>query len=150
MVQSGVARAGVFAAHHAGGLTLRSFTARLRVAWIDTDTSGRIHYTAAMRYFEQAEHALMREAYAVVDEPRMNLPRVHVEADYKAELRFEDEVDCTVRVASVGRSSITYEYSVCRLDGAEAVAGRIVAVAIGGDGRPTEISAAWRAALEAD
>lgn len=129
---------------------MRSHTARLRVAWVDTDTSGRIHYTAAMRYFEYAEHALMREMYAELgDEPRMNLPRVHVEADYKAELRFEDEVDCAVRVVSVGRSSITYEYTVLRLDGTEAVRGRIVAVAIGEDGRPAAISPRCRKALAA-
>lgn len=128
---------------------MRSHSARLRVAWVDTDTSGRIHYTAAMRYFEQVEHGLMREVYAELgNEPRMNLPRVHVEADYKAELRFDDEVDCSVRVASVGRSSVTYEYRVLRLDGVEAVLGKIVAVAVGEDGRPTAISARCRTALE--
>lgn len=128
---------------------MKSHTARLRVAWIDTDTSGRIHYTAAMRYFEQAEHALMRTVYeGLGDEPRLNLPRVHVEADYKAELRFEDEVDCIAQVASVGRSSITYEYRVRRLDGVDAVLGKIVAVAIGENGRPTEISTRLRGALE--
>ena len=128
-----------------------SYTSRLRVAWIDTDTSGRIHYTAAMRYFENAEHSLMREVYASLgDEPRANLPRVHVEADYGAQLQFEDEVDCTARVAAVGRSSITYEYSVCRLDGVEAVSGKIVAVSIGDNGRPTPLSDRLRAALEAD
>ena len=128
---------------------MTSHTARLRVAWIDTDTSGRIHYTAAMRYFETVEHALMREVYARSGEPRLNLPRVHVEADYKAELRFEDEIDCTVHVEAVGRSSITYRYRVVRLDGVEAVAGKIVAVAIGEDARPTEIPAAMRGALGA-
>ena len=25
---------------------------KLRVNWVDTDASGRIHYTAALRYFE--------------------------------------------------------------------------------------------------
>jgi acyl-CoA thioester hydrolase len=38
-------------------------TEQLRVNWIDTDASGRIHYTAALRYFEVAEHGLMREPY---------------------------------------------------------------------------------------
>ncbi len=128
---------------------MRQHTVRQRVAWIDTDTSGRIHYTAAMRYFEQAEHALMREIRGeLTEEPRLNLPRVHVEADYKTALRFEDEVDCSVQVAAVGRSSITYEYRVLTLDGVEAVTGRIVAVAIGDDGRPSEISAGWKRALE--
>ncbi len=118
------------------------------MAWVDTDTSGRIHYTAAMRYFEHVEHALMREVYAGVPEAeRLNLPRVHVEADYKEALLFEDEIDCSVRVDAVGRSSITYGYEVHRLDGALAVSGKIIAVAIGKDGRPEEIPDSLRAAL---
>lgn len=129
---------------------MRVFSARLRVAWVDTDTSGRIHYTAAMRYFEHVEHALMREVYAEVPgEVRLNLPRVHVEADYKAALTFEDEIDCSVRVESVGRSSITYRYEVRRPDGVEAVRGKIVAVAIGDDGRPHDIPSGLREALSA-
>jgi len=33
---------------------------RRRVAWIDTDAGGRIHFTAAFRYAEAAETELMR------------------------------------------------------------------------------------------
>src|SRR5205823_4746030 len=33
---------------------------RSRVAWIDTDAGGRIHFTAAFRWAEAAETALMR------------------------------------------------------------------------------------------
>lgn len=129
---------------------MRSHTHRTRVAWIDTDTSGRIHYTAAMRWFEAAEHAMMRELYAELEgQDRLNLPRVHVEADYGEALRFEDPVACTARVAKVGRSSITYEYEVENEAGARCVSGKIVAVSIGDDGRPSEIPARIREALEA-
>src|SRR5262245_22398336 len=31
-----------------------------RVAWVDTDTGGRIHFTAAFRWAEEAETELMR------------------------------------------------------------------------------------------
>ena len=34
---------------------------RMRVAWVDTDATGLIHYTAALRWFEVAEHALVRD-----------------------------------------------------------------------------------------
>ena len=36
---------------------------RMRVQWVDTDGSGLIHYTAALRYFEVAEHALVRQLF---------------------------------------------------------------------------------------
>jgi YbgC/YbaW family acyl-CoA thioester hydrolase len=70
---------------------------RMRVNWVDTDASGLIHYTAALRYFEVAEHALMRKLFARADgtaERTFMLPRVHVEADYRAPLRYPDEFDC--------------------------------------------------------
>jgi acyl-CoA thioester hydrolase len=130
---------------------LRHHSQRLRVNFVDTDLSGRIHYTAAMRYFEAAEHALMRAVTITLDEPRTLLPRVHVEADFKAMLAWEDEIDCTVRVAHVGRTSITFVFEVTRCaDAVIAVTGKIVAVAVDEVGAPQELSAALRAALEED
>src|SRR5258705_169230 len=88
----------------------------MRVAWVDTDASGLIHYTAALRYFEVAEHALLRTLFA--DWPpgprTFGLPRVHVEADYKAALHYPDEFTCSARVAAVGRGSVTFAYEVRR------------------------------------
>ena len=36
------------------------FTHRVRVAFPDTDASGRIHFTAMLRYFESAEIEFLR------------------------------------------------------------------------------------------
>lgn len=121
-------------------------TERMRVNWVDTDASGLIHYTAALRYFEVPEHALMRELLA---ERTFLLPRVHVEADYEAPLRYPDEFDCTARVVRVGRSSVHWEYEIVRSDGVRAIRGRIVAVAVGEDGQPMEIPDSARARLVA-
>jgi len=119
-------------------------TVRMRVNWVDTDASGLIHYTAALRYFEVPEHALMRELMA---DRTFLLPRVHVEADYEAALRYPDEFDCTARIAEVGRSSLRWEYEIVRTDGVRAITGRIVAVAVGEDGRSMEIPVELRARL---
>lgn len=119
-------------------------TERMRVNWVDTDGSGLIHYTAALRYFEVPEHALMRELFA---DRGFMLPRVHVEADYAAALRYPDEFDCTCRLVRVGRSSVTWEYEIVRTDGVRAITGRIVAAAIGEDGRTMEIPADFRERL---
>jgi YbgC/YbaW family acyl-CoA thioester hydrolase len=124
---------------------------RMRVNWVDTDASGLIHYTAALRYFEVAEHALMRKVFAAGAPVARDflLPRVHVEADYKAALRYPDEFDCAARVAAVGRTSVTFAYEVRRLDGVLALVGRIVAVAVGLDGRPMPLPDGFRDALAA-
>lgn len=124
----------------------RRHTERMRVNWVDTDASGLIHYTAALRYFEVPEHALMR---SLDFSGLLSMPRVHVEADYEAALRYPDEFDCTVEVLRVGRSSVTYGYEIVRLDGVRAIRGRIVAVAVGPDGASMEIPDALRSRLEA-
>ena len=124
-------------------------TERMRVQWVDTDTSGLIHYTAALRYFEVAEHGLMRRLFAGGATTGVMLPRVHVEADYRLPLRYPDEFDCAASVAAVGTSSVTYTYEIRRLDGARCIAGKIVAVAIDGGGRPIPLPGAVRAVLDA-
>jgi YbgC/YbaW family acyl-CoA thioester hydrolase len=124
---------------------------KLRVNWIDTDASGRIHYTAALRYFEIAEHGLMRRIFGGVIQPGSSdfgLPRVHVEADYKLALRYPDEFTCSARVAHVGKSSASYAFEIHNLAGELCIAGKIVAVATDALGRKTPLPAPLRAALE--
>jgi YbgC/YbaW family acyl-CoA thioester hydrolase len=111
-----------------------SITVPRRVAWADTDASGRHHFTAVLRWVEEAENALLRQLdLGPVLSGRM--PRAHVEVDYASALRFNDVVDVSVWIARVGASSITYEFRVS-LDGLEAARGRYVTVLIDDDGRP--------------
>jgi YbgC/YbaW family acyl-CoA thioester hydrolase len=124
---------------------------RMRVNWVDTDGSGLIHYTAALRYFEVAEHALMRtllaEDFAAPTQRAFLLPRVHVEADYRAPLRYPDEFDCSARVERVGTGSVTFAYEVRRTDGILCITGRIVAAAVDPTGRSIPLPDALRDAL---
>ncbi len=120
-------------------------TERMRVNWVDTDASGLIHYTAALRYFEVPEHVLMREAFG---DALVKMPRVHVEADYQNALRYPEEFDCTARVVGVGRTSVRWEYEIVKTDGVRAITGKIVAVAVGPDGRPMEVPDSLREKLE--
>ena len=122
---------------------------RMRVNWVDTDASGLIHYTAALRYFEVAEHALMRTLFAEgrpMEEPVL-LPRVHVEADYKAGLRYPDEFDCSARVAAIGNSSVTFGYEIRRTDAVLCIQGRIVAAACDLGGRSVPLPPRMREAF---
>jgi acyl-CoA thioester hydrolase len=125
-------------------------TERMRVQWVDTDASGLIHYTAALRYFEVVEHALMRRLFEGAGGPgarTFKLPRVHVECDYRAPLRYPDEFDLSARVAAIGTTSVTWAYEAHRLDGTLALRGRIVAVAVGEDGAKMPLPDAFRRAL---
>ena len=108
-----------------------------RVAWIDTDAGGRIHFTAAFRWAEAAETALIR-SLGLLDNWG-NYPRRAVEAEYLAVLRFEDEFEVELAPEKVGTSSITYGWEIRRPDGAVCIRGRHTAVHVDAEGRPTPL-----------
>jgi acyl-CoA thioester hydrolase len=95
---------------------------------------------------EEAEAALL-DRLGLVKELYGYLPRVHVTIDYRRPVRFWDEVDVTVRVAKVGRTSITYAFDV-RLGETVAVEGQVVAAHITDDGEASPWSEEHRALLE--
>ena len=120
--------------------------------WVDTDASGRIHYTAALRYFEVAEHGLMRRllpaGVTTGATPTFGLPRVHVEADYRLALRFPEEFTCSARVAHVGNTSASYLFEIRNLAGEVCIVGKIAVVAVDGVGQKMPLPPDFRAALE--
>ena len=71
---------------------------RFRVAWVDTDTGGRIHFTAAFRWAEVTETSLYRRLGLLRGE-LADFPRRHVEADYLGPPGAHRECD----VAGAGR-----------------------------------------------
>lgn len=126
-------------------------TEKLRVNWVDTDASGRIHYTAALRYFEIAEHGLMRLLFGSgggASSGGFGFPRVHVEADYRLALRYPDELTCSARVEKLGESSVSYGYEIRTLAGELAIRGRIVAVTVDANGVKIPLPPGFRGPLE--
>jgi YbgC/YbaW family acyl-CoA thioester hydrolase len=124
-----------------------SIVVQRRIEWPDTDASGMYHNTAAFRFIEVAETALL-ERLGFVHEIYGRHPRVHIEADFLAPLRFRDLVDVELTVAKVGRTSIHYDFEM-RSNGRAAVRGKMVAVLMDGrGGRPTEWSEELRRLFE--
>src|SRR3989454_11197891 len=80
-----------------------------RIEWPDTDASGMYHNTAAFRFIEVAETALL-ERLGFLHGIYGRHPRVHIDADFLLPLRFRDVVDIHLAVARVGRSSLHYEF----------------------------------------
>ncbi len=120
------------------------YSERRRVAWADTDAGGRIHFTAVFRYAEEAETAL-RRGLGLLDD-WAEYPRRHVEAEYLAVLRFEDEVEVCFAPTNVGRTSITWGWEIMR-EGELCVRGRHTVVHVDSDGRAASLPAPLREAL---
>jgi YbgC/YbaW family acyl-CoA thioester hydrolase len=117
-----------------------------RVQWVDTDAGGRIHFTAAFRWAEQAETGLRRELGLI--EGWGDYPRRRVEAEFLKVLRFDDEIEIRIRPERLGRTSITWAFEITS-DGERCVTGRLVVVRVDTDGRPTPLTDKERAALSA-
>ncbi len=79
----------------------------VRVRFVDTDASHRIHFTAMLRHFEAAEIEFLRALGLLKDPTRsnVNFPRVHVECTYTAMVQYDDMLDIAVRVERVGNAS---------------------------------------------
>ncbi|HEX4520672.1 MAG TPA: thioesterase family protein [Gaiellaceae bacterium] len=118
---------------------------RMRVGWIDTDAGGRIHFTVAFRWAETAETGLYRKL-GLLEEGRGDYPRVRVEAEYTRVLVFDDQIEITLRVESVGRTSIRFAWEV-EHDGEVAIRGGHTIVHVDDDGRPAPIDERTRALL---
>lgn len=84
---------------------------RRRLAWPDTDAAGVWHHTTLWRWLEEAEAELHREL-GITAYTFGHTPRRHVEAEFLAPLRFDDEVDIDLAPVAFGRTSVTYEGSV--------------------------------------
>src|SRR6266542_6070795 len=112
-----------------------SIVVQRRIEWPDTDASGMYHNTAAFRFIEVAETALL-ERLGFIHEVYGRHPRAHIEADFLLPLRFRDVVDIHLTVVAVGRTSITYRFEMSSR-GKVAVRGTVVAVLLDkAGGRP--------------
>lgn len=117
---------------------------RLRVAWVDTDAGGRIHFSNAFRWAELAETALVRDALSL--DEWANFPRKHVHAEFLKVLRFDDEIEVRLTVERLGRTSITYAWTISKGGETHVVGGHTV-VHVDREGRPAPLPDEVRAAL---
>jgi len=90
-------------------MSMPSASVQIRVSFADVDSSQRIHFTAMFRYFEVAEHELMRHIglpYAT-SLHELAMPRVHLSCDFKGAVRYDDRLVVVAEIEKVGRSSWT-------------------------------------------
>lgn len=98
-----------------------------RMAWNETDAAGHNHFSAAVRWLEEAEHDLYRALGLTLDFID-RVPRVSLRIDYSRRLYFGEELRVDVGVVRVGTSSCTFAFSVSNSEGDEAIAGEYVVV----------------------
>jgi len=119
---------------------------RRRVQFSETDAAGLVHFTCFFKYFEDAEHALWREAGLSINPENapFGWPRVSASCEFIRPLKFEQEFDVEVRITEMTNRTITYAGEIAR-DGERIARGtwRIACVTKQPDGtlRSTDIPA---------
>ncbi len=86
-----------------------------RVEFSETDLAGIMHFSNFFKFMETAEHAFYRELGLKLvakspDGSSIGWPRVAASCDYKRALKFEDEVDVTLKVVKKTDKAITYDF----------------------------------------
>ncbi len=107
---------------------------RERVRWRDVDVMGVVHYANYLRFMENAENEFFRALgfpYGrIADELGVWIARVHLECDYHAPAKLDDEITCRAQLQKIGGSSMTFAFPVERLDGTRLVEGKLVLAAL--------------------
>lgn len=104
-----------------------------RVEFAETDMAGIVHFSNFFRMMESAEHAFFRSLGFTIhgheNGTTIGWPRVSASCDYRAPLRFEEEVEIHLIVAEVRSRSIRYQFIFRKVaDGTEVARGQVAAV----------------------
>lgn len=105
-----------------------SFRTSRRVEFADTDLAGIAHFANFFRWMESAEVEFLRSRGLSValawEGQKLGFPRVSASCDYLRPVTFEDVVEIEVKVARLGRKSVTYAFTFFK-DGVEVARGQV-------------------------
>src|SRR5262245_27134288 len=91
-----------------------AFSTTRCIEFADTDMADIVHLTNCIRFMEAAEVEFLRSRGLSVNmawgNEQIGFPRVSASCDYRKPAYFEDLLEVTVRLARLGRRSVTYAF----------------------------------------
>jgi 4-hydroxybenzoyl-CoA thioesterase len=111
-----------------------TFRTTLRVRFGDEDHARIVYYPRFFHFFHCAFEDFFDHqglSYRACLDEGVGWPAVHAEADYQRPVRFGDDLDITVALTRIGKSSASFRYVGTRKgDDAPAVVGTVVVACI--------------------
>ena len=110
-----------------------AFEYSLRVRYMEVDAQGVVFNGWYLTYFDEAMAAFLGARglpYAEMLDAGFDVQLVHCELDWKAGLRWQDEVSVAVSTARLGRSSFALDFETRRDGGQVTCSARTVYVAV--------------------
>jgi acyl-CoA thioester hydrolase len=92
------------------------YAAFTRVGFSDTDAQGIVYYGRYLPYFDLARVEYHRHLGMLRTETEHELVMRASNIEYLAPARFDDLLEVFIRVARIGRTSVTYEMAAYRVD----------------------------------
>ena len=90
------------------------FVYQQRVAFVDTDMAGIVHFSNFFRYMEAAEDAFLQhlgiKLVGTAEGRPMSFPRLSVQASYISPLHYGDVVEVEVQLMELGEKKIRYAF----------------------------------------
>ncbi len=93
-----------------------AFRHRLRVRFAETDAMGIVHHAAHLLYLEEARVEFLRDAghpYTTLRSEGVDIAVLEASVRYLRPLRFDDEVDVHLTLASATRATFQIGYLLC-------------------------------------
>jgi acyl-CoA thioester hydrolase len=90
------------------------YSALTRVWFSDTDAQGVVYYGRYLPYFDHARTEYHRHLGTLEIQGGEFVMRAS-NVEYHAPARFDDLLECFVRISRIGRTSVTYECAAVRL-----------------------------------
>jgi acyl-CoA thioester hydrolase len=120
-----------------------------QVRFRDLDPMGHVNNAVFLTYIEEARAALLAEVGAATGLEDMNMIVARVEIDFRAPVRFGQEVEISVHASRFGTKSFDLDYEL-RVDGEVVAEAKSVQVAYDYARRePVPLPADWREKLTA-
>lgn len=94
------------------------FRVQQRVRWSDCDPLGIIWYGAYLKYFEAAEHEMMRAAGLPFETLRIErgvqIPRKAFQVEFHSPAQMDEMLDIECGVVKIGQTSLTFRFEAYR------------------------------------
>lgn len=81
-----------------------------RIQFADTDAAGVAHFSRLLVMVEEAEHDFLRSLQIPILTESSAWPCVALDVNYVGKCEFGDLIAIELRVANIGRTSVTYEF----------------------------------------
>ncbi len=92
--------------------TAFAYTHRIEVRFRDCDSMGHVNHAVYLTYLEQCRFAFWRRTTGRQAGPGAGIILARAECDYRAPAFYGDELDVSVNVAAIGRSSFSLVYEI--------------------------------------